>query len=198
MKTVWFWKGPKLNNDWFAVANYANDEHAKPSTVESSECPTDAKALSFTKLDESQNLVIHMDDDQFDGSPVLWYIIEETQLPVSMIAIHGMACKSFPEGTVIKIKNVKEFGINGLNRVGFIRWFKADSRIQQIYTAEEWRRRRISTKLLAAADIVIIAGEFGPYLNGGDITTNDGEQLRQAWGHSARVLPRIGTAELNN
>lgn len=198
MKTVWFWKGPKLNNNWFMVANYANDEHEKPSTVTGPTPPTDAKALSFTEIDSRGNLVIRMDDEQFDGSPTLWYILEETNVHTELIALHGMSCSSFPEGTVIKIKNVDLFGINPENRVGFIRWFRQDSRLQQVYTAEEWRRRRVSTKLIAAADIMIIAGEMGPYLNGGDITTNDGEKLREAWNGSSRVIPRIGSVETNN
>ena len=198
MKTVWFWKGPKLNNNWFTVANYANDEHEKPSTVSGPSAPTDAKALSFTEVDEKENLVIRMDDDQFDGSPSLWYILEEIKFPTEMLALHAMTCNSFPEGTVVEIKNLDFSEISPKNRAGFIRWFRKDSRIQQIYTAEEWRRKRVSTKLLAAADIIIISGEFGPYLNGGDITTNDGEQLRQQWGHSSRVLPRVGTAQINN
>lgn len=195
MKTVWFWKGPKLNDDWFMVANYVNDEHEKPSTVDAEICPTDAEAFSFTEIDAMGNLVIKMNDEQFEGSPNLWYIIEEINTPTDMIAIHGMKCPSFPEGTVIKIKDVERFGINPSNRVGFIRWFRSDSRLQQVYTAEEWRRKRVSTKLIAAADIIIIAGEYGNYLNGGDITTSDGEKLREAWSESPRVMKRIGSVE---
>lgn len=198
MKTVWFWKGPKLNNNWFTVANFATDEYEKPSTVVTEICPTDEKALSFTQLDNSGNLVVKTNDEQFDGSPELWYIIEETKMPVEMIGIHGMCCGSFPEGTVIKIKDLEQFGINKDNRVGFVRWFKKDSRLQQVYTAEQWRRKRVSTKLIAIADIVIVSGELGPYLNGGDITTEDGEKLREAWSHSSRVIPQTGSVEQNH
>lgn len=196
MKTVWFWKGPKLNDKWFTVANYANDEHEKPSTVESSECPTDAKALSFIEL-VGDNIVVHLDDEQFDGSPDMWYLLEETSLPTEMVTLHGMASNTFPAGTVVNVKVSKDLQINPSDRAGFVRWFRKDSRLQQVYTAEHWRRKRVSTVIIAVADIIIVSGEYGPYLTGGDITTNDGEELRKAWSHSSRLMKRSGSVEVN-
>lgn len=196
MKTVWFWRGPKIKDHWSAAANYASQDYPHPSLVKSEEPPTSENPFSYIKLDENDNIVFVSDDPQFEGSPKLWYIIEETQVPTDMVAIHAMCCPSFPEGTIIKIKNIERFGINPSNRVGFIRWFRRDSRMQQIYVADEWRRRRISTKLIAVADLAIISGEYGPYLNGGDITTDDGEKLREAWSNSPRLMPRVGVSEV--
>lgn len=195
MKIVWFWKGPKLNNKWFAVENYTTDERDRPSTVESETRPTSAKAFSYSKLDNDQNLVVVLDDEQFDGCPELWYILEENSRPTDMVVLHAMAGGAFPNGTVVTVKDIKNMPMESPERVAFIRWFRQDSRIQQIFVSNGWRRKRVSTVLFSIADIVIISGEYGTYLNGGDITTADGEKLREAWSQSTRVTPRVGKVE---
>ena len=80
-------------------------------------------------------------------------------------------------------------------RVGFLQWFKQDSKIQQIFVEEKWRRKRVTLALFGVADLVIVSGNYGPYLNGGEVTTNDGETLRNAWAGSLRVNPRIGSVK---
>ena len=78
-------------------------------------------------------------------------------------------------------------------RTGYLQWFRESSKIQQITVAEEWRRKRITLALFAVGDLVLLSGGIGPLLNGGDVTTSDGEKLREAWSTSNRVLPRNGS-----
>lgn len=177
------------------VANYANNEHPHPSTIESDICPTESEKFSSCSLDEYGNLVVNLSDEQFLGAPELWYILEETSSPIDMVTIHAMIGGAFPNGTVVAVRDIRNFSINPHDRVGFIKWFREDSRMQQIYVSDDWRRKRISTTLIAVADIVVISGSYGKYLNGGDITTSDGEKLRETWKNSPRVIPRIGSVE---
>jgi hypothetical protein len=53
----------------------------------------------------------------------------------------------------------------------------------------------VTLALFGVADLVIVSGSYGPYLNGGEVTTSDGETLRDAWSGSKRVTPRIGSVE---
>ena len=69
------------------------------------------------------------------------------------------------------------------------------SKIQQIFVEEKWRRQRVTLALFGVADLVIVSGGYGPYLNGGDVTTSDGETLRSAWSGSKRVNKRQGKIE---
>jgi hypothetical protein len=193
MKTVWFWKGPSLDQRWSLVRNYSGDEHPKPSTVESDSPPTESKHLSSVSLCDDGHLSVDLNDDQFDGSPQMWYALEESDNPVEMVAVHGIVSDLFSPGCVVDLKDAVQAGLRPADRAGFIRWFRKDSRMQQIYTSPEWRRRRVSTVLIAVADIVIVSGGYGPHLNGGDVTTEDGEKLREAWAGSPRVSPRIGS-----
>lgn len=193
MKTVWFWKGPPLDGKWFNVANYHSDAHSKPSTIFTDTKPDDETIVSSVSLDEHGNLKISLDDEQFASCPDIWFVLEETEYPTPMVTLHGLKSDIFPKGTVIKVKDIRGFGIRQDEYVGFIKWFRQDSRIQQIFVDDNHRRQRVSTTLIGAADIVIIAGEYGTYLNGGDVTTNDGEKLRQAWDHSSRVIPKVGS-----
>ena len=193
MKTVWFWKGPPLNSKWSVVATYATDEHPHPIVVESKVCPTKSEPHSFVMADEHERLVVRLTDEQFNGVPDLWYVLEENTSPTDMVTIHAMTGDSFPKGTVVTVRDINNFSIKASDRVGFVKWFKKDSRLQQVSVAQEWRRKRISTVLISVADVVIMSGNYGPHLNGGDVTTADGEELRKAWSASMRVTPRIGS-----
>ena len=195
MKTVWFWKGPPLNSKWSVVATYATEEHPHPSTVEGDVCPTKSEAHSSCSIDKNGNLVVTLLDEQFSLVPELWYVLEETTFPTDMVALHAMTGGAFPNGTVVATGDINKFGFKVSDRVGFVKWFRKDSRLQQVSVGENWRRMRISTALISVADMVVKSGNYGPYLNGGDITTANGEELRKAWSESTRVTPRIGSVE---
>lgn len=195
MKTVWFWKGPPLNNKWSVVVAYATKEHPHPSVVEGNVCPTESEAHSSCSIDKNGNLVVALLDEQFSLVPDLWYVLEETTFPTDMVALHAMTGGAFPNGTVVATGDVNKFGFKASDRVGFVKWFKKDSRLQQVFVEENWRRMGISTALITVADIVVNSGNYGPYINGGDITTADGEELRKAWSESTRVTPRIGSIQ---
>ena len=193
LKTVWFWKGPLLNSKWSVVAAYATEEYPYPSTVEGDVCPTESEAHSVCAIDKNGNLVVTLLDEQFSLVPDLWYILEETTFPTDMVAVHAMTGGAFPNGTVVATGDINKFGFKISDRVGFVKWFRKDSRLQQVSVGENWRRMRISTALISVADLVVKSGDYGPYLNGGDITTADGEKLREAWSESTRVTPRVGS-----
>lgn len=193
MKIVWFWKGPPLSQRWLLVRNYQSDEYPKPSIVESDSCPTESTYFSSVSLCDDGHLSVDLNDDQYDGSPATWYALQETSTPVSMVTIHAIVSDLFAPGCVVDLDEAVRAGLKPSDRAGFISWFREDSRIQQVFVSENWRRRRISTVLFGVADIVIVSGGYGPYLNGGDITTADGEELRKAWSQSTRVTPRIGS-----
>ena len=195
MKTVWFWKGPQLNSKWSVVAAYATDEHPHPSTVEGDVCPTKSEAHSSCSIDKNGNLVVTLLDEQFSLVPELWYVLEETTFPTDMVALHAMTGGAFPDGTVVATGDINRFGFKVSDRVGFVKWFRKDSRLQQVSVGENWRRMRISTALISVADMVVKSGNYGLYLNGGDITTANGDELRKAWSESTRVTPRIGSVK---
>jgi hypothetical protein len=195
MKTVWFWKGPRLSEKWVLIANNATNEHPHTFMVESDEFPTNSEKMSYCSLDYDENLLVTLNTDNSPELPSIWYIVEETSSPIDMIAVHAIAGYTYPDGTVVRVKDVKGIELRASDRLGFIRWFRKDSRLQQIFVADAWRRKGLSTILFRIADIIVLAGEYGPYLNGGDITTGDGEKLREAWSNSNRVAPRIGSVE---
>lgn len=178
---------------WQVVCTYTTDEHPHPFMVESKVCPTKSEPHSFAMADKKGNLVVRLVDEQFAGVPDLWYILEENSQPTDMVTIHAMGGGAFPNGTVLTVKDVSGLRLSASDRVGFIRWFRSDSRLQQVMVSKVWRRKRISTVLITVADVVIVSRGYGPYLNGGDITTTDGEELRKAWSESVRVNPRIGS-----
>jgi len=206
-KTFWFWRPKQLNEDWAEVHAFASKEYPHPSLVEDVEKPTQATSIWFGSLDESGNLFINWNDPDVLGiAPPLWFIVQESNSPypngpaIRMVTLHAMFGEDFPSGTIVKGRDVLRLGIpitaigtGGSQRVGFVQWFRESSKIQQVLVEEEWRRKRITVAMFGVADLVILSGRYGPYLNGGDVTTGMGETLRSAWSTSSRVLPRSGS-----
>jgi hypothetical protein len=202
-KQLWFWKPKQLTDRWAEVHAFSSEEFELPSIVVSEDKPTQTDAIWSSSVDEDGNLVIHFDDDaDVKETPPLWYVLKDAPRPhpngppIPMMFVYALYGSDFPSGTVVMESDLIKNKFTGSSeRVGFVQWFKQDSKIQQIFVEEKWRRKRVTLALFGVADLVIVSGNYGPFLNGGDVTTSDGETLRSAWAGSKRVTPRIGSVE---
>lgn len=197
-KTVWFWdSGVQADDSHKYVMSFFDDAHPKPSVVSEVPCPSHVTCHSFNHVDQDGRIVVNMVSEDFVGLRELWYV-QAPDIDPQLSSYVAYADGRFPNGTVLSPLDVAEHQIAYRDSVGFIRWFKEDSRIQQIFVKEEFRRQGVSVRLIAVADLLIVArnGWNGKFLNGGDITTDDGEALRRAWEGSTRVIDRVGTADL--
>lgn len=202
-KQLWFWKPKQLTDRWAEVHAFSSEEFERPSIVVSEDRPTDTEVIWFSSVDDDQNLFINWrDTDVMDIAPPLWYVVKDAPRPhpngpeIPMMFIYALYGDDFPSGTIVMEEDlIKNKFVGRSERVGFLQWFKKDSKIQQIFVEEKWRRKRVTLALFGVADLVIVSGNYGPYLNGGDVTTSDGETLRDAWSGSKRVTPRIGSVE---
>jgi hypothetical protein len=200
-KQLWFWKPKQLTDRWAEVHAFSTEEFERPSIVVSEDKPTDAGPIWFGSLDDDKNLFINwLDTDVMGVVPPLWYVVKETDRPhrngppipcIFIFALHG---DDFPSGTIVMERDLidRKF-VSRSEMVGHVVWFRKDSKLQQITVAEKWRRRRITLALFGVADLVIVSGGYGPFLHGGEVTTNDGEKLREAWGGSSRLDGRTGS-----
>lgn len=202
-KQLWFWKPKQLTDRWAEVHAFSTEEFECPSIVVSEDKPTDSDVIWFGSVDEDENLFINWRDKDIIGiAPPLWYVVKDASRPhpngpdIPMIFIYALYGDDFPSGTIVMETDlIKKKFVGHSERVGFLQWFKQDSKIQQIFVEEKWRRQRVTLALFGVADLVIVSGNYGPYLNGGDVTTSDGETLRNAWDGSKRVNRRIGSVE---
>ena len=202
-KQLWFWKPKQLTDRWAEVHAFSSEEFERPSIVVSEDKPTDTEVIWFGSVDDDKNLFINWrDKDVMDIAPPLWYVVKDAPRPhpngpdIPMMFIYALYGDDFPSGTIVMEEDlIKNKFVGRSERVGFLQWFKQDSKIQQIFVEEKWRRKRVTLALFGVADLVIVSGNYGPYLNGGDVTTGDGETLRGAWSGSKRVTPRIGSVE---
>jgi hypothetical protein len=202
-KQLWFWKPRQLTDRWAEVHAFSSEEFERPSIVVSEYRPTDAEVIWFGSVDEDENLFINWRDREVIGiAPPLWYVVKDAPRPhpngpdIPMMFIYALYGGDFPSGTIVMETDlIKNKFVGHSERVGFLQWFKQDSKIQQIFVEEKWRRQRVTLALFGVADLVIVSGNYGPYLNGGDVTTSDGEKLREAWNGSKRVVQRIGSVE---
>lgn len=203
-KQLWFWKPRQLNDKWAEVHAFSTEEFERPSIVVSEDKPTQAPVIWYSGLDEEGNLVIHFEDHEVMGNtPPLWFAVQETDRPhpngpaIPMIFVHALYGEDFAPGTIVLGQDLIKKKFTGKSkRVGFVQWFRKDSKLQQVFVNEEWRRKRITLALFGVADLVIVSGEYGPFLHGGEITTEQGETLRNAWSGSNRLDERKGTASI--
>ena len=200
-KQLWFWKPKQLTDRWAEVHAFSTEEFERPSIVVSEDKPTDSDVIWFCSVDEDKNLFINWRDKDVIGiTPPLWYVVKDAPRPhpngpdIPMMFIYALYGDDFPSGTIVMEADlIKNKFVGRSERVGFLQWFKQDSKIQQIFVEEKWRRQRVTLALFGVADLVIVSGNYGPYLNGGEVTTNDGETLRNAWAGSKRVTERKGS-----
>lgn len=196
-KTVWFWdSGRSATESQNYIMSFFDDSHEKPSIVRNEKSPHHSYCHSFNSIDDAGRCVVHLVSDDFIGSADIWYVYIDAveSVPPSRMVM-AFADGKYPNGTVLTFRDAVDESVNPQDHVGFIRWFVGDSRIQQIFVSEDHRRKRISTKLFSVADLLIVADKNwnSIFLNGGDITTDDGELLRSAWSKSTRVTPRTGS-----
>lgn len=190
--TVWFWRGGRLNSRWYQVARYTSGTWPHPTTVISLTPPDGESPVTSTSLDEQGHLVVDTSKEHWlEGTLDLWFVLVPDERGITKTyTLAAFADAQFADGTIVEMSEVRERKIPLDGSVAAIRWRQQSCIMEQIYVAEDFRRKRISTKLISIADTVIAAMGSAVHLNGGEATTGDGEKLRQVWGKSKRVRER--------
>jgi hypothetical protein len=191
--TLWFWRSDSLMDGWNAVESFATDEHPHPSTIESNVRPTGADPFSRVSLN-GQHLTVHVDHAHLPKAPSLWYLlINYNDMIGGVAALMAFADKRFTDGTVLDADQFRLTGKTAADQVAAIKWRRSDATIEQIYVANEFRRRGLAVKLINVADALVVASRTDGYLNGGGHLTDDGAALASQWNHSARLSQRVGS-----
>lgn len=200
-KTVWFWDS--LNQitatDKF-VASFSDDTYPKPNCISGITQPNHSSCTSFTYADDAGRLVVAVVDDVHRNKPNMWFVrsYKDSSYPPlrTLVAFIG---DQYLDGTILELAEAKELGIKPSDGCGYITWITHENIIQQITVKENHRRKGLSSKMLAVLDALIVADIdwSGNFVNGGSVTTGDGEKLRSAWVASGttRVIERIGSVE---
>jgi hypothetical protein len=191
--TLWFWRGRRLTADWFHVESYTTDEHPHPMLVTTTTKPTFADPFTTSQVDKLGRLVVGLDHGHLPDAPPLWHVlIREYNRPKPSQSLVSFATNDFPDGTVVEASEYQTLDLPSFSeRVAAIRWGFGDPKIEQLYVADNWRRRRISVKVINCADLVNMAGNWGGFIYGGDQTTDMGAELADAWTNSNRLRERI-------
>lgn len=186
--SLWYWRDQPLDDRWWRTESFETEEHPKSTTVHGGSRPSDAPAFSWTSLDETGHLVVGMTHDHLPNTPSLWWVlIEESHRLVPTISLIAYADAQYSDGTVLTTDQYRAEVGTPLPQAGAIRWGKGDPKLEQIYTAPDYRRRRMSIKMIHTADIINEAAGWGGYLYGGEELTPDGQQLAAAWTLSHRL-----------
>lgn len=189
---LYYWRDGRLDDDWWRVESFSDSAHEKNQTIVGGERPTDSTPFSWTTLDTEGRLVVGMQTAHLPDTPDLWWVIvPEPHRVVPTQSLIGFADGRYPDGTVLTVHQVRADTLSSGNvlppQAGAVRWGTGDPKLEQLYVAPEFRRRRVSVKMIHAADIVNEAGGWGGHLYGGAELTADGEKLAEAWSGSKRL-----------
>ena len=165
--------------------------------------PGDKSEWGWGAVDEDGRLIAKYYREEvygpIDQALKLWFVLlDGRKLVPGHFILFAFADDKYPWGTVIE----EEEAFRVLDKeymstwAGMINWRAGDPMIQQITTAENWRRKKVALTLFGVCDVVNACYGFSPgkVLHGGAVTTEDGEKLRAFYGDiSGRIDPRIGS-----
>ena len=108
-----------------------------------------------------------------------------------MTLVAFAATTGLPAGTVATSAQAAEVGIASSDQVGALRWLPGSGVVHQVYVAPVWRRQRVASTLMVAAERIRYVHGWPP-LHGGEARTDLGHAMLEAvpahW--ASRVLPR--------
>ena len=161
---------------------------------------TGEKAYCST-VNNNGDLVVHLQRQEFEKCPPLWFVIHENPhgAPPSL-ALLAFSANEIPAGTVLTTQQAEQHGIKPQDQIAAIQWGYGDPKLHQIAVHPDWRRQHIALALIGAADVVNMSGNYSgdKVIYGGDVTTQGGETLREAWHKSPRVTQRQGSIHLDS
>lgn len=165
----------------------------------------DLTEWGWGEIDAEGRLVVKYQREEVFGleeeQVKLWFVLlDGRHIQPAHLILLAFADDAYPWGTVVEASEAtrtlsKEYMQSW---AGMINWRAGDPMIQQITTAPNWRRKRISIVMFGVCDVVNACYGFshGKVLHGGAITTKDGEMLRNVYGGASdRIDTRIGSVE---
>lgn len=200
--------GKKLNDRFFDIRWRSAGMTPPPKRwyMIDEEMPnTDISEWGWGEVDVEGHLVAKYYREEVFGSEEevvkLWFVLlDGRHLQPAHFILLGFADDTYPWGTVVESSEAtRTLSKEQMSSwAAMINWRAGDPMIQQITTAPNWRRRRISILMFGVCDVVNACYGFSPgkVLYGGEVTTADGEKLRDIYPKdSDRIQRRIGSVE---
>jgi len=163
----------------------------------------DLTEWGWGEVDAEGRLVVKYYREEVFGSEdevtKLWFVLlDGRHIQPAHFILLGFADGRYPWGTVLDGSEASQVLEKGYMSTwaAMINWRAGDPMIQQITTAPNWRRKRLSVMMFGVCDVVNACYGFSPgiVIHGGAITTADGEKLRDIYpGGSSRIDDRIGS-----
>jgi hypothetical protein len=195
--------GRMLSEKWADIRFVRSEESTRDGGLTKDEQPPTEDVYGRCEIGSDGRLIAHYHREEifgsFDDMTKLWFaLFDGGHLNPPHLALLGYADGRFPTGTVLTEDQFAEVGLNKEDLMSFvakITWRKGDPIVQQIYTHPEWRRKRVMIAMFGVADLMNSCGQYSPgkLIYGGEITTEDGEKMREAFDGSSRIVPRIGS-----
>lgn len=183
----------RLPSGWWEVRAFASDEVEDGSIREGDEpdipwgwSVEEAPAPALARVGISPGLV--------EDPPPLWFVlVDEPRANPRAVNLVGYADEVVEPGTVIPRFTFPTLRVPNDHQVGAVRWYPATGRVHQIFVAPPWRRRRVASTLLIAADAVHQANGWAGVLHGDGRRTVLGQLFVDTlrFQHRIAVLDRV-------
>ena len=187
---AWYVRENSLaRNRWRARAIVSN-AHRDADVVDGPIESDDAHELWRTDVDPDGHSLISLNPAALRNAPSLWFVVVPdlgATRPAMMLA--GFATDHVAPGTVLTNPEFFSLPVQSTDQVGAIRWWHLEGVVDQVFVAEQWRRRFLGTALIYAENAYQVNNDCPSKLTSDGRRTELGEQLAAATLFPDRFAP---------
>ena len=167
-----------------------SDAHPDAEVIDAAIIVDDVHELWRTDVDADGRSIIGLNPRALGGAPPLWFVVvPETETPRPAMMLAGFATDHVAPGTVLTNPEFFSLPIRSTDQVGAIRWWHLEGVVDQVFIAEQWRRRHLGTALIYAANAYQVLNGWPSRLTSDGRRTELGERLAAATLFPDRFAP---------
>jgi hypothetical protein len=170
-------EAPLTKNRWRArcvVSEHFPDGTLVDGPIESSGAHEHWRA----DIDDAGRSVLQLNEAAVEGAPPLWFVaVPEPNESRAAMVLAGFATDHVATGTVLTNAEFFTLPVKSEEQIGAIRWWHLEGVVDQLFVAEQWRRRHLATALIYAANALQVHNGWPSRLHSDGRRTELGQHL---------------------
>lgn len=187
---AWYAREQSLSKNRWRARAIVSDAHRDADVIDGPVSRDDAHELWRTDVDSDGRSVISLNPTAIRNAPPLWFVVvPDLDATRSAMMLAGFATDHVAPGTVLTNPEFFSLPVQSTDQVGAIRWWHLEGVVDQVFVAEQWRRRFLGTALIYAANAYQVHNGWPSKLTSDGRRTELGEQLAAATLFPDRFAP---------
>jgi len=163
---MWHVREAELSKDRWRCRTIGDHSFADSSVVHGPIDTGDSFVYGYSDVDASGPSILHINTALLPGTPPIWYVaLPERKQPSPAISLVAFITEDHEPGKVISDPEFFSMAVDSTEQVGAIRWWIDSGVVDQIFVAEQWRRKHVGRALWAAAQGYQVHNGWTPRLS---------------------------------